>query len=191
MKKGMTLTEVVVAIGIMGILGAGMGLLMRNSYKFYNYSHRELGSLELASKVMRDFEKTTRGYEPSNQATRDFYEVSATRLTFTAYQQGDVYPASSKISYYLDGGTFYKTVTAPTVVDGLPTYPEADKKTTIVAARVTNTSLFTYFDGNGATLAIPPDLSKIRMIQLSITINAGVQASESTVVQLRNLKTNL
>jgi prepilin-type N-terminal cleavage/methylation domain-containing protein len=183
-QLGFTLVEMVVVIGILSIISAGLSLMIDSGYKVFRYSNNELSSLDQAAVVMRDFEKTVRG------AT--IFDVAQTsQVTFLAYQAGDNYPAPSKISYFSNNGSYTKTVIPPTANGNQFTYPDANKKTMIIASGVTNTSFFTFYNENGEVLAAPVQPEVIRMVKLDVTIGGKVPASETTTVQIRNLKTNL
>lgn len=165
-------------------------MVMNNSYKIFHYSQNELGSLSKAATIMRDFERTARGASEFQGQTFD--DFTASKLTFYAYQRGDTYQAPSKISYYFDSGTstaLKKSVTTPEGT-GPYTYDGTPKITTF-AGEIANHNIFTYFGENSAQLTGTIQPANIRMIKINVTVVGKVSATETTAVQLRNLKTNL
>lgn len=183
------------AIGILSLIIVAFDMITNSSYKLFNYNQNELSSLSQAATIMRDFERTTRG--ASKFESNAFDDNAANTLTFYAYQKGDGHPAPSKISYYFTDDTLNKSVIAPVANSG-GTYDHPDddnKKVTAFAGTITNHDIFTYFDenysGTGDSLDQPVQPASIRVIKISVTVTGKVPASETTAVQLRNLKTNL
>lgn len=183
-KKGFSLAEIVVATGILSMIIVAFAGIMNSSYKVFNYSNGELQALSRATAIMRDFEKTTRGASA-------FETNTATTLTYFAYQRGDLYPAASKISYYFEGDTLKKSVIAPVAgANNTYIYPEENKKVSTFVGQITNHNIFSYADEMGNFLpTIAP--AAIRMIKVEVRVEGKVPATETTLVQLRNLKTNL
>lgn len=167
---------------------AGFSMVMNSSYKVFYYSQNELGSLSQAATIMRDFEKTTRGASKIEENT-------ANTLTFYAYQKGDNYPAPSKISYYFEGDTLKKSVIPPTAVsDGKYSYGSTPIITAF-AGTITAHNIFTYYDknytGTENPLSQPISPATILIIKIDVIVNGKGTAKETTMVELRNLKTNL
>ena len=168
-------------------------MITNSSYKIFYYNQSQLSSLNQSSVIMRDFERTTRG--ASNFRGIAFIANTADTLTFYAYQKNDAYTAPSKISYYFNGNTLKKSIIAPVANGDTYDYPPADAKVTDFAGTITNHNIFTYFDenykGTGSPLAQPVQSGIIRVVKIDVTVTGKVPASETTAVQLRNLKLNL
>lgn len=188
MKKGFSLAEIVVATGILSLIILAFAMVMNSSYKVFYYSQNELSALSQAATIMRDFEKNTRG-AGANATT--FEDYAANKLTFYAFIKGDAYAAPSKISYYFEGNVLKKSVIAPEGSSSPYTYPDANKKVTTFAGTITNHNIFTYYGEDNTTVLNPVQPVAIRMIKIDVTVAGKVPASETTVVNLRNLKTNL
>lgn len=196
MKRGFSLVEIVVAIGILSLIILAFGMITNSSYKIFYYNQNELSSLSQAATIMRDFERTTRS--ASKFEGNAFTANTTSTLTFYTYQKGDNYPAPSKISYYFDSEsstTLKKSVIAPVANGGTYNYPDDEnKKVTAFAGTIDSNhhDIFTYSDENNNQLS-PQNIrsSDIRMVKINVTITGKVSATESTAVQLRNLKTNL
>lgn len=184
--RGFSLVEIVVAIGILSMIILAFDMITNSSYKIFRYNQNELSSLNKAATIMRDFERTTRG-------ASSFESNTANTLIFLAYQKGDTHPAPSKISYYFTDNTLNKSVIPPVLgTDGKYTYTdETNKKVTTFAGEVTTHDIFTYSDENSVQLTGTIQSASIRMIKINVTVDGKVPATETTAVQLRNLKTNL
>lgn len=188
-KDGFSLIEVLVVITILTLMSAAFMALFSNGYKTYKYNQEMIGSSELAAKGIREFEKTTRGATQITDATNNL-------LTFLAYQKGDSYPAPSKISLYLNGNDFYKSVIPPTPSGSTYIYQDADKVTTLITGSVSDQNMFSYYNEAGTLLSSPPEKDAVKMIGCTVTIDLDPTKSpagipQSTKVELRNLKTNL
>lgn len=166
-------------------------MVMNNSYKIFHYSQNELGSLSKAATIMRDFERTTRSVSKFEGTA--FEDNAADKLTFYAYQKNDDYTAPSKISYYFTDNTLNKSIIPPVLgTDDKYTYTdETNKKVTAFAGEITAHDIFTYLNENSVQLTGTIQPASIRMIKINVTVTGKVPATETTAVQLRNLKTNL
>lgn len=188
-RKSLTLVEVLVVIAILMLMSAAFMAFFSNGYKTYKYNQEMIGSTELAAKGIRELEKTTRGATEISEATDNL-------LTFLAYQKNDSYPAPSKISFYLQDANFYKSIIPPTLSGSTYIYPEADKVITLITEKVSDQNIFSYYNEAGTLLVSPPEKSVIKMIGFNLTIDLDPTKSpggrsQSTLVELRNLKTNL
>jgi hypothetical protein len=160
------------------------------SQKQYRLGIKKITQNEEAALAVRDFEKITRG-------ATIILKAEPNTLTFLTYLKGDDHPDSSKISYYLDNNTLYRSVTLPTVDgSGGIVYPDSGKSVKIIASNVRSSQLFSYFNEANAELNFPVQTDIIRMIKLSVEIDENPSvppesAVELTAVQLRNLKNNL
>lgn len=196
-RKGFSLVEIVVAIGILSMIILAFDMITNSSYKIFYYNQNELSSLSQATTIMRDFERTVRS--ASKFEGNAFDDNAANKLTFYSYQKGDDFPAPSKISYYFESEsstTLKKSVIAPVPDGGTYDYPDNEnKKVTDFAGTITDHDIFTYFDesykGTGDPLNQPIQATSVRVIKISVTVAGKVSATESTSVQLRNMKTNL
>ncbi|MCL5407535.1 MAG: prepilin-type N-terminal cleavage/methylation domain-containing protein [Patescibacteria group bacterium] len=186
---GFSLMELMVTITILILMSTAFMVLFSNGYKTYRYNREMIGSAEQAAIGIRAFEKTARGATNITEAANNL-------LTFLAYQKGDNYPAPSKISFYLTGASFYKSVIPPTPSGSTYIYQDADKVVTLITDHVSSQNMFSYYNEAGTLLSMPPAKEAIKMINFSITIDldpaqAPNGVNQSTKVELRNLKTNL
>ncbi len=117
----------------------------------------------------------------------------------TYYSDIDQDGTVEKVRYFLNGTTIQRGVINPSGT----TYNAGSETVTTVMDHILNTAalpIFSYFDGNytgsGAALSFPVNCTVPRMINISLKIDTNTEVlpgpfSISTMVQFRNLKSNL
>jgi len=188
-KNGFSLTEMVVTIVLVGIIGMIVASLYSGGNKQYRLGTKRLQLNEQAALAVRDFEKISRGTTAIISATNN-------DLTFYTYLKGDTHPAPSKINYYLDNNQLYRSSIAPIVSENTFVYPESQKEIKLIAQNVITMALFQYYNDANTELTFPIQNDVVRLIKMSIEIDDDINVSpesaeQSTAVQLRNLKNNL
>jgi type II secretory pathway pseudopilin PulG len=188
-KLGMTLVEVVVAMGLVSLLTLAMTSMLTRGLAAYRSGQQTITSQERAARVMREFEYSAR-------AATEIITANPSELAFYRFYDGTAaYP--KKVRYFIDGNSFKVGKTEPQGTAPNITYPADAETIDFLVEDLTNTTtIFTYYNGNDEALSAPVTLSDIRMLMLAITIDSiGSKPpgpiSESTKVNLRNKKTNL
>lgn len=200
MKKpiGMTLVEVMVAISIFVIAIAGFTLLFARSWQMNSYT-LEMGQASMgASQGVNTMVTYIRKARQGDDGSYPIISASGNDLViFSDYNKDGI---TERLHFYLQNKEIMMGITDPSA--GLPkTYPSGDQTTMILAANIVNSAsepLFSYFNNNypGDTtnnpLAIPLDVSAVRLIKVFIAVNIDPQKTPNNIdtesfVELRNL----
>lgn len=188
-KSGFTLIELVVVIALLGIFVVMLSSFVASGYKSYRLGRERVVANEAVTKAVSDFEKIARG------ATRVLV-ADDQNIVFYAYLKGDNNPSPSKIGYYTTGNIFYRSMIKPVVSGQDILYPDADKVETKLAQDLTAPATFQFYSDANIELALPLQLDVIKAARITLTVDKDVAAppeaaTQSTLIEFRNLKTNL
>lgn len=169
--KGMTLVELLVAIGIMLIVLAGMTTLFIVAWKSQSYQIK-LGQASLiasrgVSKVVKNIRQAQQGDDGS------YLLKSGDDFDVVFYANVDNDDIVERIHYYLIGDTFYMGVTDSSS-DPPYSYPADDGVVSIASSNVVNTDadyIFQYYDNNAALMATPVASGSVRMIEVRLLVD--------------------
>lgn len=197
MKKGFTLIEMLVVVGISSIVIGAMIRFMGTSIPLYRSTFIQTSANETARVQLKRIAHEIREARPSDTGAFPLVEASASRLIFYANVDSDA--AVERVRYELVGTDMVRGVTQPT---GSPiVYATAGEVVTTVARSVQNGSnpVFMYYGTDypeDTTPVASSNLAAITYISFSFTIDADTGNNPPAVtvqsqVQLRNLKTNL
>ena len=188
-RSGFTLVEIVIALGLFSILAAMLSTFLSKSLWSYRIKKQDSELQEKAAHVMREFEQMTR-------AGNKVILAEANELKF--YRFFDLASVSpTQVRYFKEGNEFKIGITEPIGTEPNVTYPSSGERIDLIVGDVTNLdSIFKYYDGNGVELPLPMDTTKIRMVELEITLDQNPNippeaVTEVTKVTLRNMKDNL
>lgn len=197
-KKGITLIETLMAIGIFSIGMTGFALLFSHAWKNNAYT-LEMGQSAMAvSRGVAEISKNLRGVR---QADSGSYPIkSANSNDLVVYCDYDKDGTAERLHFYKNGTDILMGITSPT--NTMPkSYPSGDETTKVVASRIVNESdepIFFYFDKNYSgdlsevPMSVPAQVDKIRIVEIHLKINidpnrAPDNVEMRTFVELRNL----
>ncbi|MCL5410268.1 MAG: type II secretion system GspH family protein [Patescibacteria group bacterium] len=188
-KKAFSLIEMVVTIALVSMITVIVTAFLSESIKSYRMKRQSVKLEENAAQVMREFEISTR-------AANEIIRASNNELVFLRYF--DLTSASpTQVRYFIDGNTFKIGMTQPVGSEPNVTYPSENEVIDLIIKDVVNTDLlFKYYDGSNLELAMPVNITDIRMVGLSISLDKNgnlppAPITETTIVSLRNMKDNL
>lgn len=190
--KGMTLVELLVAIGIMLIVLTGMTTLFIVAWKSQSYQIK-LGQASLiasrgVSKVVKNIRQAQQGDDGS------YLLKSGDNFDIVFYANVDDDNVVERIHYYLIGGIFYMGVTDSSS-DPPYSYPVDDEVVSIVSSNVVNTNtdyIFEYYDNNAVLMATPITPGSVRMIEVRLLVDVDPFSSPIPVtVKSRTTMRNL
>jgi prepilin-type N-terminal cleavage/methylation domain-containing protein len=190
--KGMTLVELLVAIGIMLIVLTGMTTLFVVAWKSQSYQIK-LGQASLiasrgVSKVVKNIRQAQQGGDGS------YLLKSGDNFDIVFYANVDNDSAVERVHYYLSGGIFYMGV-ANSSPDPPYSYPADDEVISIVSSNVVNTSadyIFEYYDNNAVLMATPVASGSVRMVEVRLLVDVDPFSSPIPVtVKSRTTMRNL
>lgn len=196
--RGFTLIEIVVVIGILGLISVSVGKFAVDVFGLNSYTTGALTVSQDARNLLRIMTREIRAAAPSENGAFPLVAVSSSTISF--YSDVDGTGQRDLVRYYLSSTTLIKGVIAPT---GSPlTYVAGNEQTSIVMSDVRNatTSIFTYYDnsyaGTSSPLAYPVAIQSVRLVRIDLTLDANADRSPdkktfTTQVSIRNLKDNL
>jgi len=190
-KKGMTIIEILVAVGILGLIMVSIGSFQTDIFNYNKFSEDSLSGIQDARSILRVMVKELRSTSPSSDATN----------TMTFFVDTDADGLKEKIRYFIENKTLKRGSIKPS---GNPlTYNNVNEKFSTLAYNIvsaTSTALFEFFDDNYAgtstPLIYPISVTDIQLVRINLLIDADpIKLPElktyTSQVSLRNLKDNL
>lgn len=194
----MTLTELLVAMGILVMGMGGFSMLFIRSWRTNGFILESGMAASAASRVVHE---TVTDLRKVRQADDGDYPVeSGEDFDLEVYADIDSDDVTERVHYYLDGTDFKRGVTEPSATVPV-TYPADDQTVTTLIADVANESdepVFSYYDEHypGDTvnnpMPVPVAIADVRLIKVRIVINIDPRrAPEDTniesMAELRNI----
>lgn len=198
-KKGVTLVELLVSIAILSFLSIAVSTFQKDIFFLNNNLQSNLNVQLEARHLIKTMVSELRKTSVSALGSYPIELASSTGITF--YSDANNNGSMDRIRYYLSGSTIKKGVITPT--GNPPVYNSASEVTTTLLNYVVASStlpIFQYYtsnySGTSSPLTIPPDISTIRLIKITVIIDTDPNRSPvplvvTSQVSLRNLKDNL
>lgn len=198
MKRGFTLTEILVVVAIIGLLSVAVGRFMRDVFFLGTVTRGTLAVSQDARNLLRVMTRELRAAAPSANGAFPLVTVASSSISFFSDINGT--GQRDLVRYYVSSTTLMKGVITPT---GNPlTYATTTEKLFVVMSDVKNgtTSIFSYYDntyaGTSSPLSYPVAIQSVRLVKIDLTLDANqnrapVTKTFTTQVSIRNLKDNL
>jgi type II secretory pathway pseudopilin PulG len=203
-KKGMTLVDMLIAIGIFSMGMIGFTVLFVRVWQSNSFIMEEGQATMMASRTVQQLIESLRKVKQADNG--EFAIKSGDDFNFIVYLDDDNDGVTERVHYFLAGESFKKGVTKPTTGTP-PVYPNGDQVITIMANYVTNTAaqpIFYYYNKDypgdivNNPLNISPTLpiDKVKLVRIRLWINIKPLTAPDNVnfesfVDLRNLNENL
>lgn len=195
-KRGFTLLEIIVAVGIFSFIVGGIVALYLTSYRYNSIVWEQLKTQNEGRKATQDFVNELRTASQSSVGAYPVQAASSTGIIF--YSNVDADTLRERLRYFMSGRTLQRGVIKPT---GNPlTYNSANEVITDIAHDVANsTTVFAYYDsnysGSEAALSVPVDVTKIRVVKMTLQLDEDPYLTPTPFYieskgTLRNLKDN-
>ncbi|MDO8509761.1 MAG: prepilin-type N-terminal cleavage/methylation domain-containing protein [bacterium] len=197
-NRGLTLIEVLVAMGIFVFLVIGIIDLMLWAMRGRDIVWEQLSTQNEGRKIVQDFTNELRRATASSIGAYPLEIAESQQIVF--YSNIDTDSWRERIRYYISDKTLKKGVTKPT---GNPlTYNPASEVLTDVVQDVANgiSSLFYYYDqsytgASSTAMASPVNITNVRMVGISLSLEekpnvAPAPFNIEAKVEIRNLKSN-
>ncbi len=171
--SGITIIEMIIAIGIFTMGIAGFTLLFIKSWEINSFT-LETGQASMAAS--RGVQAAVDSIRNARQADNgSFPIVSAEANDLVFYGNADDDAAVERIHYYYSQTqkTFYRGVTDPTA-DIPPQYPAGDQSVFTVATSVVNEvddPVFSYYDIDNNLLSGPILVAQVKMVKINLKVN--------------------
>lgn len=198
-KNGLTLIEILFALGIFLMVVVLIGSFQKNIFFFNSITQKNLSAQMEGRRASKSVASDLRQASPSSLGAYPILQASSTSVTFYADTNSD--GLKERIRYFLSGTDFRKGVVVPS---GNPlTYNQANESITTLVSNVTNLNaipVFEYFDtnyaGTSTPLTVPIDILSIRLVKLVLVIDENPDEPPpsltiTTQVTIRNIKDNL
>jgi type II secretory pathway pseudopilin PulG len=199
-EQGMTLLEILVAIGIFILAIAAIYVFINQGFRFQNFSLDQTAAIQEARRGVETLVRQIRETQISGIGTYPIVEADAQELIF--YSDIDKDTDVERVRYWLDGTDFKKGTIEPRF--GPIEYVESDEVVVTLSQYVQNGAdpVFYYYnrdwpaDTVNNPLSVPAVVTDVRLVQvrLIINVNPAQAPSDFTLesnVQIRNLKDNL
>lgn len=194
-KKGMTLVETIVAVGITAMV---LGVISWTLISFYRSNAYIIQEAVAVNDARREVEMMVREIREATYSDTGAYPlVSASSTEFIFYSDIDKDNNVERIRYSLNGTTLERGETEAT---GTPlVYDTGNESVTTLSPYVRNgttTPLFRYFDSAGNEVLDTTNLSSISLVKIRMVVNVveSRNPEEFTIystAQIRNFKPDL
>jgi prepilin-type N-terminal cleavage/methylation domain-containing protein len=200
-QKGLSLIEVMVALGIFLLVIVMVWLFVKQSYSVQRFAFGQTTAISEAQRGVEILVKEAREALPGDNGA--YALESADDFEFVLYTDYDRDLAVEKVRYFLDGSNFNKGVTE---ASGNPLeYLLENEVVNTISRYVRNEALepvFTYYDrdysGSAASMpmATPANVIDLKLVHIHLKINVYPEQAPKDFnlesdVQIRNLKDNL
>lgn len=168
--RGFTLMEIVMVIGVSGLLAMTVNSLISNFYVQNLYLLQETTAIDSAHRGLRISFEDLREASYGDDGSYPILSAATSSITFFSDIDGD--GSVERIRLYLSQGTLYRGVTDS--FGSPPSYVGRPEATTTIATYVRNaaaTPLFRYYDSDGVELVSPIDISQIASISTSVLVD--------------------
>ncbi len=197
-KKGFTLIEISVAIGIFAIIIIILMDFIVQNYKSWRETSQIAEAQKDAQGAIQIMIKELRNITEASE-TGSFPLEDAQNQSIIFYSDSNADSRIEKIRYFIDGRELKKGVIAPS--DNPIEYNSANETTTNITKYISNQdeAIFYYYDenynGTGLPLTNPIDVTKVKLIKVLLRVNVDPSRPPSdfileSQVNLRNLKEN-
>ena len=183
-EQGFTLTEMLVAMSLFGVLAAAGSLLLSSSIRHSSeVQERVLLQTEVRGAVegvVRDLRQAYTGDD-----TSALESIGPSEITFLSPDRAEPFHLR-RISYRVTGDELQRAIAVSTNTDGPPWVIPALENWTTQAARLVEPNVFTYQDETGAATADPAAVRTVVITVVAATRTApDRRLTYQTVVHLR------
>lgn len=192
-KKGFTLLEIIIVLGIFVLLLTGIGYLMSGTMRTFRITFNQLTAQKEGRQAIAGLIKEARRAAASSIGAYPIEQ--ATTNSFIFYSDIDNDTFRERVRYFLENKQFKKAVIKPS---GAPlNYNPANETIIVLVKDVTSVQVFSYYDknyqGSGSALSFPVNVTEARLIKINLTIEQDPNISPQPItvsgqVQIRNLK---
>ena len=177
--RGMSLVEVIVAIGIFSMIALGVSLFFVRIWPLQRFAMDSAKAQLSASQSITDLVKLIRNMRQSDSGEYALEESRSDEIIFFADEDGD--GTVERVRLFLSGTNLQMGVINPS---GNPiTYPTNQESIRTIATQVRNGSggypetLFHYYDDGNEELSGNFSVSDVRMVSIDIYVDVDPSAS--------------
>ena len=197
--RGMSLPELIIAIGILGLIMVAVYAFEANIFIYTNESGVQITNTWQAEAVLKPMTLELRTMMPSATGSYPILSVGTSTITFFINADNDA--SIERVRYFLSSSTLYRGQIDPS--GSPPVYIQSNEKLKTLANGVLSSStlsLFQYYDGSyegtSSPLTYPLNISSIKLVRINVIIDTDPGRTPAlktftSSVSLRNLKNNL
>lgn len=194
-NEGFTLTEAVIVIGIVGLIGIALANLQVDIFRNQSIVSAGISADGEMRSAMRSFMREARAAAPAQTGAYALGTATTSSLTF--YADVDADGLRDRVRYTLQGTTLVRGITPPT---GSPyAYVDSNERVVSVVHNLAQggTALFSYYGegyaGTTSPLAQPVDIPLVRYVRMTLIVDADplrppLASQLSGGVMVRSLK---
>lgn len=198
-KKGFTLAELLITVGIIGLIAVVLGTFQGDVFFFNSVIQDDLTAQMDGRRAIRKMVSEIREASPSSLGSYPIASAATSSITFFSNVDNDT--LKEQVRYFIQNKNLMRGVIKPTgnplsYNSGSETFETSVKN----IANSTSTPLFEYYDTNytGTTtpLIFPVSLTAVRLVNVELLIDRDPNRSPiplniTSQVSIRNLKDNL
>lgn len=187
-QGGFTLMELLVAMGLIGIMAALFSTVISSAIR-HDAVIQESSSLEDEVRgAVNDMSKELRQAYTGDSTIPPIESMSSTSIQFLSAGNGDPFPVR-RIGYQLSGGYLQRRIVVSSDTDGPPWVIGALPAWGNRVGSITSATLFTYYDVNGTQIVNMANVSQVHTVTIALTVTTKTlptrQLSYTTSVTLR------
>ena len=190
--RGFTLVEIVVVVGLTGLVGLGLLSMITFFYRSNAFLLEATSAVDSASRGVNQSLEHLR--EASYGEDGGYPLAVAATSSVTFYSDLDVDSSIERVRLYLTNGILYRGVTEAS--GNPPSYTGQPEITTVLATDVknaTSTPAFRYFDEGGIELTGVIDIAEVRTVRVRFDVDINPQRAPNILTleggaTLRNLR---
>lgn len=192
-RRGMTLVEMLVVVGITAAVGGAMLVAIRYFYVNNSYVFDAANSVSQARRGLATMLHNVREASYGDDGAYPIGSAATSSVTF--FSDVDADGGIERVKIWRSANTLYRVVT--NAGGNPPSYAGQTSATTTIATylrNATSSPLFKYYDSSGAQLATTsPDISQIAIIRAYIQVDLNPNRAPQIFTleggaTLRNLK---
>lgn len=192
MQRGFTFVEMVVVVGLTGLVGVGLLSMISYFYRSNAYLLEATSAVDSASRGVNESLALLRGASYGEDGSYPLLAAATSSVTF--YANGDGDEAIERVRLYLSGGVLYQGVTNAS--GNPPSYTGQSESTSVIATWVKNspaTPAFRYFDSDGVELTGTINIASVRTVRTRFDVDINPQRAPNILTleggaTLRNLR---
>lgn len=195
---GFTLLEIVVTMGILGLIMLGVGMFQVNIFRYHTALSNQLNSQQESRRTIEQIIAELRAASYAGNGAYPFETASAATLIF--FTNTDTDSDIERVRYFMSGSDLQRGVKEP--VGSNPILYTGPETITTQIKNVVNggTPLFSYFNdsytGSGSPLTSPINVNEVRYVRLTLLVDKDPNRPLATIAveggtSVRNLKDNL
>lgn len=198
-KKGFTLAELLITVGIIGLIAVVLGTFQGDVFFFNSVIQDDLTAQMDGRRAIRKMVSEIREASPSSLGSYPIAAAATSSVTFFSNVDNDI--LKEQVRYFIQNKNLMRGVIKPTgnplsYNSGSETFETSVKN----IANSTSTPLFEYYDTNytGTTtpLVFPVSLTAVRLVNIELLIDrdpnrSPIPLNVTSQVSIRNLKDNL